>query len=108
VRAGVARFAAPAAFLLAATLAVLLIRNGLERGGGSERTTTSVAARPTSTPTTAPAPAARPRRRFYVIQSGDTFGSVSVRFSVPVSKLLQLNPGVDPAALTVGQRIRVR
>ena len=72
-RAEVARFLAPAAFLLVVTIAVLLVRSGLEGGGGSgattpltalvtERTTTT-----TRSTTTTPKPAAR---RFYTIQSG--------------------------------------
>ena len=107
MRAGAARFAAPAAFLLAATVAVLLIRNGLDRGGSSHPSTTAVAPS-TNQVTTATTPVPPVRRRYYLIRSGDTLGSVAIRYGVSVSKLLDLNPGIDPAGLTVGQRIRVR
>ena len=109
-RAEVARFLAPAAFLLVVTIAVLLVRSGLEGGGGSgattpltalvtERTTTT-----TRSTTTTPKPAAR---RFYTIQSGDTLATVAARFGTTTEKLLALNPNIDPHALSIGQKIRV-
>ena len=48
-RAEVARFLAPAAFLLVVTIAVLLVRSGLEGGGRSDATT------PLTSPATEPA-----------------------------------------------------
>ena len=93
MRAGAARFAAPAAFLLAATVAVLLIRNGLDRGGSTQPTTTA------GTTTEA--------EQFYTVQSGDTLGGIALQFNTSVSQLLELNPGIDPRALHSGQRVRV-
>jgi LysM repeat protein len=109
-RAEVARYVAPAALLLVFTVAVLLVRAGLEGGGGGgSRTTTP--ARPvtqrapiTTRSTTRPKPAAR---RFYTIQSGDTLETVAAKFGTTTEKLLALNPNVDPHALSVGQKIRV-
>jgi LysM repeat protein len=110
-RAEVARFVAPAAFLLVFTVAVLLVRAGLRAGDGSERTTPVTAAvteraRTTTarTTTTRPKP---PARRFYTIQSGDTLDTVAARFGTTTQKLLALNPGIDPHAMSVGQKIRV-
>jgi LysM repeat protein len=116
-RARLARFAAPAAFLAAVTVAVLLVRAGLsasdEPAGTVATTATSAATtgtttRPTTTArrtTTATTTAAEPR--FYTIESGDTFGSIAAEFDTTVERLLELNPDVDPTQLTVGQRIRV-
>ena len=110
------RYGAPAAFLAAATIAVLLIKAGLSGGSGA---TTTVGALPTGTTTratqtrgstttittpTAPTTAAP---RYYTIQSGDTLGSVALREHTTVDDLLRLNPGVNPQGLRVGQRIRV-
>ncbi len=92
------RYAAPAAFLLAATIAVVLIRSGLE-GGKSARATT---------PTVTHHAPTRPARRFWVVRAGDTFGSIAAKEHVPVSTLKRLNPRVHPTALTIGERIRVR
>ena len=108
-RAEVARFLAPAAFLLAVTVAVLLVRAGL-RGGDATTTTRapqpqSIATRSTTTrPRPKPKPAAR---RFYTIQSGDTLETVSAKFGTTTQKLLALNPTIDPHALSIGQKIRI-
>jgi LysM repeat protein len=45
--------------------------------------------------------------RYYTIESGDTLGSVAIKEHTTVEDLLRLNPGIDPQALHVGQRIRV-
>jgi len=111
-----ARYAAPAAFLLAATVAILLVRAGLDNGDATTPpsvTTTEVI--PTTTEqepgttetgtgtTTVPADA-----EFYEIQPGDTLAVIADQHDTTVEQLLVLNPDVDPVALTVGQKIRVR
>jgi LysM repeat protein len=108
-RAELARFLAPAAFLLVVTVAVLLVRAGLE-GGGETSTTTTRATKPqpitsrTTTTRPRPKPAAR---RFYTIQSGDTLETVAAKFGTTTEKLLALNPTIDPHALSIGQKIRI-
>jgi LysM repeat protein len=115
------RYGAPALFLLAVTIAVLLIKAGLDNGSDQQAAVpptttahTTTAATPTTTitltdsststvaTTTAPANA-----QYYVIQSGDTLGSVAAKYNTTVDELMTLNPGVDPSALQPGQRIRV-
>jgi LysM repeat protein len=117
-----ARYLAPAVFLVAMTVAVLLIRAGLGSSGGAEDTTPSVPA------VTAPSAAATTIRaatttasaaptttsattteaaQFYTVQSGDTLGGIAIQFDTSVSTLLELNPGIDPRALHAGQRVRV-
>jgi len=108
-RVEVARYLAPAAFLLVVTVAVLLVRAGLEGGGGNATTSptrlvTHRTSATTRSTTTRPKPAAR---RFYTIQSGDTLETVAVKFGTTTEKLLALNPSIDPHALSVGQKIRI-
>ena len=55
-----------------------------------------------------PKPKPKPVKRFYTIESGDTYGIIASRFGTTVDQLRALNPGVDEHALTVGQRIRVK
>lgn len=43
----------------------------------------------------------------YVIQPGDTFFALAARFNTTVAALIQANPGVNPDALMIGQRICV-
>lgn len=106
-RAALARFLAPAAFLLAVTIAVLLVRAGLTGGGTATTPTTALVRERTVTTTRTTTQKKRPAKRFYTIQSGDTLEIVAARFGTTTERLLALNPGIDPHALTVGQKIRV-
>jgi hypothetical protein len=106
VEAAVRRWAAPAAFLLAVTIAVLLVRSGLEGSQSAGRRSPSPPPPPAKTSTTTTATTPRPAR-YYVIRSGDTLDGVALSEHTTVEKLRALNPGVDPTALHVGQRIRV-
>ncbi len=45
--------------------------------------------------------------RSYTVKKGDTFYSLSRRFNVTIDRLQQLNPGVNPDALLIGQKICV-
>lgn len=111
-RQQLARLAAPAAFLLAVTVLVLLVRSAMSDDGAA--TTPTVAAttqappttakpKPVATgPTTTSAPAAT-----YTIQSGDTLESIAAQYGTSVEALVTLNPDVDPTNLQVGQTIRV-
>lgn len=114
------RYLAPAAFLLAVTIAVVLIRAGLESGGDhaarpaavvpappkhvvvtSTRTTRAKKTKPTATSTTA-------GTSFWTVQAGDTFGVISSKSGVPVAKIEQLNPNASSTSLHIGEKIRLR
>ena len=100
------RYAAPVAFLLAVTIGVLVVRSGFEHGKHQAKTpTTTVTAKKGKTHHRAHA---RVRRRTYTVQSGDTFASIAGKTGTSVAQLEQLNPGVDPTALRIGQTIRVQ
>ncbi len=90
--------AAPAAFLLAATLVV-----AFARGGRGEESPT--VAKPAAT-ATAEKPA--PQTRFYRVRAGDTLAGIAQRTGVPLARLRQLNPKLVPTALFIGQQIRLR
>ena len=116
-RRNLARFAAPAAFLLGVTVAVkLLVRAGRCGSGASTtrstRSATQVAgvfSTPARTTTGAHvATGAAAGRRYYTVRKGDTFGSIAVRERTTVSALEQLNPGVSSNTLQVGQKLRVK
>jgi LysM repeat protein len=107
-RPGPARYAAPAAFLLAVTVAVLLVRAGLHGGEGSATTTGGRTTTQQIVSTTETRPSKRPAARFYVVAAGDTFGSIAAKAGISVARLEQLNPGVSSTALQVGQRLRVK
>jgi LysM domain-containing protein len=99
------RYGAPAAFLAAATAAVLLIRAGL---GNDESPSPAKAGRAPQVLVSRPSerPARALRKHFYVIRAGDTLDAVARRLRTSVGHLLALNPGVEPTSLRIGQRIR--
>jgi len=106
-RAEAKRYGAPAAFLLAATIAVLLVRSGLRTDAAPVTTAGTTTTISTTTRTsTKPVP---PRgRRFYRLQTGETLSDVAIKFNTSVEQLMALNPGIRPTNLEVGQRIRVK
>lgn len=107
------RYAAPAAFLLAATIAVLLIRSGLQAGSATHVTTSGVPATThkvvtTKTTPTRTAKRPAPTRRFWTVQAGDTFGVISSKTGVAVATIEQLNPNVKSTSLFIGEKLRLR
>ncbi|TML58836.1 MAG: LysM peptidoglycan-binding domain-containing protein [Actinobacteria bacterium] len=115
------RYGAPAAFLAAVTIAVILIKAGLNSGTGSTTTvglstTAATTTNPTTTKlvltappsTTATTETTTPGAEYYAVQSGDTLGSIAQKYGTTVDALTTLNPGIDPTALHIGQRIRVK
>jgi LysM repeat protein len=99
---------APMALIAVAVAVVVVIANSDVTGGdddGGEVTTTQASDTET---TTAPNRQGRKLRRNYVVKPGDSFGSIAEKTGVSVAQLEQLNPDVDPQALVVGQRIKLR
>jgi LysM repeat protein len=122
-RKELARYGAPAAFLAAVTIAVILIKSGLSGGSGSTTTvglfptTTRTATTTTTTTklvlttpraTTATTETTTPAAEYYAVQSGDTLGSIAQKYGTTVDELMTLNPGIDPTALLIGQKLRVK
>jgi LysM repeat protein len=128
------RYAAPAAFLLAATIVVLLVRAGLGGGGGGSNapatistktvththTATTVTTLPavtaiqpattasTATTSTTPGTTTVAGATYYTVQRGDTFSIIATKEGISVAEIETLNPGVSSNALQVGQQIRVK
>ena len=114
-----ARLLAPLVFFAAVTVLVLLVQSALDDpetsstpppaetqpGAAPETGTaeTGTLAEPTTSLEEEP-----PQPRNYTVRSGDTLESIAERFDTDVETLLTLNPDIDPLALTVGQKIRVR
>ena len=104
-RRNAARVAAPVAFLAAVTIGALVVRAGFQHGKHHANTPTTTATSKTKTTTHGHK---RPHRRTYTVQSGDTLGEIAAKTGTTVARLEQLNPGIDPTALRVGERIRVQ
>jgi LysM repeat protein len=91
-------YAAPALVLLAVTLAVVVLHS----------------TRHTAAPTT---PAAKavvakkavvPERRWYRVAAGDTLAGIAGKMHVPLATIRTLNPSLQPTALYIGEKIRLR
>jgi LysM repeat protein len=91
-RRTLARVAAPVAFLVAMTVAVLVVRSGLREDA------------PASPPA---ATVPRTGAATVVVRAGDTLDGIARTTGTSVEAILRLNPGIDPEALRVGQRVRV-
>jgi LysM repeat protein len=98
VAAGRRGFAAPAAFLLAVTIAVVLVH--------STRHTASLKPQPhLLIQSKTPVP---PARRFYSVAAGDTLAAIAARTGIALTRLRTLNPSLQPTALFIGEKIRLR
>jgi LysM repeat protein len=104
-RSRITRWAAPVAFLAAITIGALVVRAGLEHGKQHAKQPTPTVT--SKTKTHGKGHAKRHVRR-YTIRAGDTLASIASKTGTTVARLVQLNPGIDPTGLRVGQTIRVK
>ncbi|MGH2976362.1 MAG: LysM peptidoglycan-binding domain-containing protein [Solirubrobacterales bacterium] len=44
----------------------------------------------------------------YVVKSGDTLVAIAHEFGVPVARIVELNPEVDPQILIAGETLKLR
>lgn len=47
-------------------------------------------------------------KKNYEVESGDTLESIASKTGIPVERIERLNPNLDPQALQVGQKIKLR
>ncbi len=47
-------------------------------------------------------------KKTYSVKSGDTLGSIAEKTGIPIEKLQELNPELDPQQLVSGQKIKLR
>ena len=104
------RYAAPAAFLLAVTIAVIAVRAGFESGHSTTTTTVATTTKHAATTptTTAVKPPPKTVKKFTTVQAGDTFSVISARTHVPVATIERLNPNVASTTLHIGEQIRIK
>jgi Tfp pilus assembly protein FimV len=94
------QFAAPAAFLAVVTVAVVCFRVFWPHH--------HAAAAPRVAHTRLHHAKAPQNHRYYRVRAGDTLARIAARTKTPVARLQQLNPKVQPTALFIGQRLRLR
>ena len=102
------RYLAPAAFLAGVTIAVVLIRAGLNAGSSpTAATSTRAVGTTTRVPVTSTTRTTR-KRRYWVVRAGDTFAVISSATGVSVATIRRLNPKVSSTSLFIGEKIRIR
>jgi LysM repeat protein len=102
------RFLAPIALLVAVVVVVIVVSTSLTGGDGDGK--------PTDVATQAPSSGAGTRGgdkdgggpSTYEVESGDTLDAIAEETGVSVEELLELNPDVDPEALSTGQELKLR
>ena len=105
-----ARFIAPLA-LVAFALALFVVVSSTIGGDSGETGTKGSAApaQPSNTAGTKQQPKKKKKTpKTYVVKSGDTPSGIAVKVGVPLDELLQLNPDLDPQAMTPGMKLKVR
>lgn len=105
-RSRITHWAAPVAFLAAVTIGVLVIRAGFQSGGHHHAQTPSTTV--TTTKKKTHAHNQPPHVHTYVVVSGDTLAGIAAKTGTTVAQLERLNPGINPTALSVGQKLRVQ
>jgi LysM repeat protein len=97
-----ARIVAVATLVAAFVLLLIVIGGSLgggsedSSGGGSGKTVQHKASRPKHVPAT------------YEVKSGDTLISIAHETGVPVVRIQELNPEVDPQILIAGEQLKLR
>ena len=102
-RTWAARLVAPLAFFAAAIVLILLVQSGLSADDSDPGTS----ATPPPAETTSGTTTAATERKRYRVRRGDTLESIAAKFGTTVERLIELNPNIDPLALSPGQKIRV-
>jgi LysM repeat protein len=106
-----ARLLAPLA-LVAAALAIWFVVRSELPGGEPASTTTPAATTTERTSTTSRSGSSRKssskRPRTYTVKPGDVLSGIAEKTGVPLSRLEELNPDVDPQALRNGQKLKLR
>ena len=106
---------APLALIAVLVVFLAIVTSSGNNGGSSAGDSATTTAAETSTTTKAAAKskakkkaAATKSAKTYTVQVGDTLGGIADKTGVPLSRIEELNPNVDPHAMTTGQQIRLR
>lgn len=95
------RIAAPAVFLVAVIVLVMLVFQSGIIGSQSEQ---AVAPSPSAS---SPKAGAKSTTKVYVVKQGDTLSGIAVKFNTSISVIEELNPNLRSSTLVAGARIKV-
>jgi LysM repeat protein len=107
-----ARFLAPIALVAFAFALYTVVQHARDDGTGSSSSTGTPAqttpSKSSSAKKSAKQSAKQHAKHFHRVRAGETPSSIALKYGVTVKTLQQLNPSMDPNALTVGERLRLR
>jgi LysM repeat protein len=89
--------------LVAAVVAVIVVASS--SGGGDEQSARSDQAQTTRS---SGGSGGVETPEVYVVESGDSLGTIAERFGISVKRIERLNKGVDPNALATGQELKLQ
>jgi LysM repeat protein len=102
------RLLAPVALGVVTLLFIVLVIISAGGGGGDEGPAPASDTTPTKTTTAKKPVAKKPQPATYTVKTGDNLGSIAQKTKVPIEKLQELNPDLDPQAMVTGQKIKLR
>lgn len=112
-----ARFLAPLALIAVLVAFLAIVTNSGGGGGGSSSNDSSATTSAQTTTTTKTKTSTKAKKKSapshdsektYTVQVGDTLGGIADKTGVPLERIEELNPNVDPHAMTTGQEIRLK
>jgi len=97
--------------LVGVSVALFVVVSGATEAGNGAGSSPATSTTEEGTPASGAGDDEAPRqsgRRRYTVRAGDTASGIAEKTGVPVERLLDLNPDVDPQALQTGQRLKLR
>lgn len=98
------RYVAPIAIAAVAVATYTIVHHALKH----KDTTASLSIVSTTTSSTRTAAHKVTRARFYFVQQNDTLSKIAAKTGVGLATIEQLNPNINPDALHLHQRLRLR
>jgi LysM repeat protein len=102
-----ARFLAPIALVAFAFVLYSVVQGGREPAGGDTGAPAGATATATATSKVAKKKKSTKKAKTYTVKSGDTPSGIAEKTGVSLETLQQLNPELDPATLSPGQRVKL-
>jgi LysM repeat protein len=112
-----ARFLAPLALIAVLVAFLAIVSGSSDNGNPSPSTETTSTSSTKSTTTATKKSTAKSKKKskktdasdkIYTVQVGDTLGGIADKTGVPLERIEELNPDVDPHTMNAGQEIRLK
>jgi len=89
---------------LGAAVVAVIVVIGSATGGDGDKPAPGKGSHPATKTVKKP----KAKARAYTVKEGDSLSAIAERTGIPVDRIEQLNPDLDPQALTIGQKLKLR